>query len=178
MKNRNLLSFTLLSFFIQPVAPAAIHEWDDSDLSIAIDRPWNCEFEAPTLVCQKQDQSIHDGGIIIATTKKRTESETLASFESFLKQPKRTLLADDTHMLSVPNETRRTVINGQTWITSTHWQSEVEGFYTLYLATTTAKESILITFTASKSRFSGFTKEVEPIIKRLSLKTKSTSKVY
>jgi hypothetical protein len=71
--------------------------------------------------------------------------------------------------MSTPQFARIVKINGQDWVDALHWESEVPGYFTRYLATLNDTTSLLVTFTADKAHFEQFNGQMEPLIGQMKL---------
>jgi hypothetical protein len=61
-------------------------------------------------------------------------------------------------------------ISDLSWVEATHYESELKGFYTIYLATVTEGLAVLVTFSTSKDNYPQFRDMIRPCIQSLEIK--------
>jgi len=135
---------------------------NSTQLNFQLGPQWKCEKRRTENICK---QAGDKSKVIIWTAKKIGASDSLDQYFDHLKQPK-TL---KNNLTSTPEYAKIVDINGQKWVDALHWQSEVPNYFTRYLATVNEKNGVLITFSARKSEFENFNKEVQTTVDQLKL---------
>jgi hypothetical protein len=111
---------------------------------------WECTLEGSEWVCQSSDSERQREAIIILAAKVRGEQDSLADYQTYLKQAKTFALPGGKTQVSEAKYTEQKQINSHTWVDSLHLASEVPGFYTRYLATVKENLGIAVTFSVAK----------------------------
>ena len=149
-------SFTVLSLAGAGLAgllvpePPVFHR--TSFFEFALPPEWRCQREGTETVCRPApNPEGKTDAMIIFTAKYRADYDTLEAYHAHLAQPRSWEKADGTpvEVTVESNEERR--IGRYRWIDAVHFQSEVPGYYTRYLATVTTHIGVLITFSAHRS---------------------------
>lgn len=118
---------------------------------------WNCAQEGTEHVCNPPGPPPHDSIAIIAM-KYRNAADTLDAYEAHLRAPQQ---PSGSEQPSTVEKIGRRMLGGYEWVESLHSGSEIESFYTYYLATVTSHVGILVTLSASKERFDALRSDIE-----------------
>lgn len=169
MKQR-LKTFTLFAaFFVLSAGEAKTFQ--NEYLSFEIPDNWTCSQIAPNWVCEPSIASERKFALLTVTSKEAGALDQLSNFEAHLSKPRSHQMGTSTPVMSQVIKTERRNIQGQEWVQSLHLNSEVNNFYTLYLATKKDPLAIMITMSAEKGKWSSFNNVFENVIKSLHLKT-------
>lgn len=136
-------------------------------LELNLDSTWKCIVEGTEHVCQRKTDDRKEKTILIWTAKAKGPQDTFNKYLDHLKSPIKRNFEKNKPVASVPQYTRITNIEGRQWIDSLHWESEMPGFYTRYLASVGDKISVLITFSATKNNFDKANIEVQPALEKM-----------
>jgi len=157
-------SYALLLVF---ATTASAETFESRFLRFSLPEGWKCDQEGSEFVCEPT----HPKGqkvsmIIILTAKYQGDADSLPKYEEHLKanrsQSGGNSLVDGP---KIDNE-----IGDIAWVEATHYESELKGFYTTYLATVSKGIAILVTFSASKNNFPQFRQMIRPCIRSLQIK--------
>lgn len=141
----------------------------NSYVSFELGKNWNCKLENTSWVCinLKKNKGVN-AAIIILTAKEKGPTDTLSFYESHLKKPVSLKISTSSKLSKVLNVAKRT-INHHSWIDSLHQGSESLHFWTRYLATTSGRIAILVTFSSHKNFYTKYSNEFIRAIQSLRL---------
>jgi len=128
---------------------------------------WECEMLKTEWVCQHEDEERKREALIIFAAKIRSDTDSLSTYSAYLKKNKVLKLSDGSNRVSEVKYTRLKKINGQNYVDSLHYQSEIAGYYTRYLGTVKSDMGILLTFSVQKSYYSRYKDIFEKVISSL-----------
>lgn len=131
----------------------------NSYVSFELPPQWNCSLEKTEWVCVSSVSQRSKEAIIILTAKEVGPSDSLPSYESYLKIPKSLTQKNGLTTPSKVLHVRQSVINHQPWVDGMHMGSEVLNYYTRYLATIKGKIAILVTFSAHKQHYTKYSSD-------------------
>lgn len=140
-------------------------------LSFEIPDNWSCSQISPNWICEPDLASERKFALVTVTSKEAGTLDQLSNFEGHLSRPRSHQMGSSTPIMSQVMETKRRKIRGHEWVQSLHLNSEVNNFYTLYLATKKDPLAIMITMSAEKGKWNYFNSVFEDLIKSLQLKT-------
>lgn len=164
-------------FFLASSSPVSAEVFESRFLRFSLPEGWKCDQEGTEFVCEPVHPKGHKVSmIIILAAKYQGDFDTLPNYMEYLRKNK-----------SVTGGSSLTVepkidddIGGLSWVEATHYESELKGFYTTYLATATQGLAVLVTFSASKDNYPQFRDMIRPCIQSLEIKkdwrTKSSTK--
>lgn len=153
------IGFAIATYLIGP-KPVL---YRSADLSFELPKGWACVLEGTEWVCQLKKGKLRRAAIIIFALKERGVSkDTLTAYEAHLRNARQFNAPDGTAVTSKVEYVRRLRRGSQEWVDSRQFQSELPGFHTRYLATTTSRLGILVTYSVSHE----FVTEVEPELQR------------
>ncbi len=127
---------------------------------------WACQLEETEWVCNPKTPPPHDA-IIILVQKLRGPQDSLEAFETHLRTPKESTGSEGEAVRSEVRHLRRTRIRGQDWVDALHLGSELPGFLTRYLTTTTSGRAVLITFSARVEAYDDYARDLERMVQSL-----------
>jgi hypothetical protein len=148
--------------FLMPHPP---NIYRTSIYDITLPQGWTCKLEGTESVCTPGGSPPYRA-IIIATAKYRDpDRDTLDAYTAHLEKPLTSAQPSDGKMMtSTVEHVGRTVIDSRTWVDGTHLNSEVRGYRTRYLATTTVQVAILITFSSTQEDFDAYQPALEQTV--------------
>jgi hypothetical protein len=114
---------------------------------------WTCLQEGVAWTCTPQNAMEAKEAVIVLAAKVAGPEDNLGNFLNFLKQPKKITTKVGTPMPSQVMSAAQRELSGQRWIQAQHLGSEVQDYYTLYLATVKDSLAILVSFSAEKGRY-------------------------
>ncbi|MBL7554750.1 MAG: hypothetical protein JNM24_02925 [Bdellovibrionaceae bacterium] len=121
---------------------------------------WNCVLEATEWVCRSQDNNESKEAIIVLTAKEVGPSDSLQIYENHMKNPiKTTTKTGDSVMSQVMSPPTQKKINNLLWVDGFHISSEIQNYYTRYIATIKEKIAVLVTFSAHKEFYSKYSQD-------------------
>lgn len=149
------LSFVLFIFQITPLTVFA-KIFQNSYISFELPDNWDCELEGTEWVCvNKFTKKFNEkkDAVIILTAKEKGPSDSLEAYEAHLKTPRKLINSKGQPYTSEIKQVKQRKISLQSWIDGLHLGSEVQNYYTRYLATTKGQIAVLVTFTAHKLQY-------------------------
>lgn len=142
-----ILPFFVVSFLILNSAEA--RSFKNAYISFEIQDNWKCKTEQSEWVCRSEDPQESKEAVIILTAKESGPGDTFPVYTEHLSKPiQLTLKTGGTMMSTITIPPKEYSINDQKWLDSLHSNSEVQNYYTRYLATIKDKIAILVTFSA------------------------------
>lgn len=153
LKGQGLLLFTSLFIFICS-APLQARTFKNAYISFEMLDTWKCKLEQTEFVCRAEDPQESKEAVIILTAKEKGPTDSFPIYTDHLIKPITAPSKNSGTMTStVTIVPREVMINDQKWIDSLHINSEVQNYYTRYLATIKDQIAILVTFTAHNSKY-------------------------
>jgi hypothetical protein len=148
--------------------PLRADTFQNKYLRFSLPHGWHCHLEDSVFVCEPPLPRGHKlPMIIILAAKIANASDTLPGYMDHLRA--NLSITKGSSLIEGPQINEE--IGKVSWVEATHLESELEGYYTTYLATTWDGLSILVTFSAHKSVFPEFRKLIRPCIQSLELKS-------
>lgn len=118
-------------------------------ISFDMQDSWKCNLEQTEWVCRAEDPQEAKEAVIILTAKETGPTDQIPIYESHMNNPinivSKTGIAT-TSTVKYKAQTRK--INDQAWLDGLHQDSEIQNYYTRYLATIKNQIAILVTFSA------------------------------
>ncbi len=146
--------------------------FQNSYVSFELPDNWGCELEGTEWVCvNKFAKKLNEKkeAVIILTAKEKGPSDSLEAYETHLKTPRKLVNAKGKSYVSELKQVKQRKISLQTWVDGLHLGSEVENYYTRYLATTKSQIAMLVTFTAHKEHYSKYANDFIRAIQSLKI---------
>jgi hypothetical protein len=128
-------------------------------VSFELPDKWDCVLEQTEWVCRPNAQDIAQQAIIILTAKEVGPNDSLPQYMTHLKAPRAIASRSGQPMQSQVMKVEQRNIANQPWIDGMHLGSEVQNYYTRYLATTKDKIAVLVTFSAHKLAYTKFSND-------------------
>lgn len=139
---------------------AEAKQFKNAYISFEIPERWNCTLEATEWVCRSQDTHESKEAIIVLTAKEVGPSDSLQIYENHMRNPiKTTTKTGETVMSQVMSPPTQKKINNLLWIDGFHISSEIQNYYTRYIATIKEKIAVLITFSAHKEFYTKYAQD-------------------
>jgi hypothetical protein len=155
----------LVGFVRVPTASAEVFE--SRFLRFSLPEGWKCDLEGSEYVCEPphpkgQKQSM----IFVLAAKYPNDSDNLPGYMEELRRNK-----SMTHGSSLVDGPKiDSNINGLSWVEATHFESELQGYYTIYMATVSNGLAVLVTFSVRRNEYMRFRDLVRPCIESLEVK--------
>lgn len=131
---------------------------------------WDCELEGTEWVCinkfVKKNNEKREA-IIILTAKEKGPSDSLTLYEGHLKTERNLVNAKGQKYKSQIKNVRPRKISMQDWMDGIHLGSEVQEYYTRYLATVKGQIAVLVTFSAHKDHYAKYAQDFMKAIQSL-----------
>ena len=145
--------FLILPLFIYNSAQA--RSFKNAYISFEIQDNWKCKIEQSEWVCRSEDPQESKEAVIILTAKEAGIPDTFTAYNEHLGRPiALNLKTGGTMMSTITIPPREYVVGEQKWLDALHSNSEVQNYYTRYLATIKDKIAILVTFSAHSKFYS------------------------
>ncbi|MCB0384905.1 MAG: hypothetical protein KDD43_05885 [Bdellovibrionales bacterium] len=166
-------SLATLFVFWGPEAQAKVMQ--TAYLSFNIPDTWDCRREdAFAYSCRPNATKKVQDAIIIISAKEAGPEDTFASFQKYLNVPRTLNIAGSTPQVSRVQYVRLIQVNKQGWADGAHLNSEIQGYFTRYLATVKEKLSVLITLSAAQNRWKTFEQDFATVVNSLKLTDNQT----
>lgn len=128
---------------------------------IAFEMPetWKCNLEQTEWVCRSEQNKESKEAIIILTAKEVGPTDSYPLYENHLNSPITVNSRAGALQSKIVYKAKTVQINDQAWIDSLHMGSEVNNYFTRYLATIKEKIAILVTFSAHKQYYTKYSQD-------------------
>lgn len=143
--------------------------FQNSYVSFEIADNWTCLQEGVAWTCTPLDPAQSKEAVIVLAAKIAGPEDTLPGFLAFLKQPKKITTKVGTPMPSQVIYAQNRMVSAHTWVQSQHLGSEVQYFYTLYLATVKNQLAILVSFSAERNHYQLYNPIFDKAIKTIKI---------
>ena len=150
MKHAAILILLLWNF------SAGAKIFQNSYVSFEVPEDWTCVQEGVAWTCNPRTGPESKEAVIVLAAKVAGPEDNIATFSNFLKQPKRILTKVGTPMPSQVMYAQSRLLGNQNWVQAQHLGSEIQDYYTLYLATVKEKLAILVSFSAEKAHYAKY----------------------
>lgn len=150
-------------------APAGAKTFQNSYVSFEVPDNWTCIQEGVAWTCNPQGMIQAKEAVIVLAAKVAGPEDNLNSFQGFLSQPKKITTKVGTPMPSQVMYARPRALAGHNWIQAQHLGSEIQEYYTLYLATVKDQLAILVSFSAERNRYQTYNPVFDQAIKTLKI---------
>lgn len=163
MKHLSLISILILSSL------AHAKTFQNSYVSFEVPDNWSCLQEGVAWTCTPTTPAESREAVIVLAAKVAGPEDNLVNFATYLKEPKKIKTHVGTPMPSQVMYAQQRALGGHTWVQAQHLGSEIQEFYTLYLATVKDQLAILVSFSAEKTRYSKYNPVFDRAIKTLKI---------
>lgn len=157
-----------LAWLLVP-APPVYHR--TTYMEFPLPEGWTCDEQGTETVCLPGPPP--NSAIIVLTAKYRSDNDSLSFYESYLRQPRKDTDADGKEHVSTVLYVRRAVIGGYDWVDGRHFGSELTGYETRYLATTTSEIGVLITYSVKQDSVSTYDPVLDAMVRGLDIYQRS-----
>lgn len=149
--------FLILGVVVLLLQTASAKQFKNAYISFEIPERWNCTLEATEWVCRSQDTNESKEAIIVLTAKEVGPSDSLQIYENHMRNPiKTTTKTGETILSKVMSPPVQKRINNLDWVDGFHQSSEIQNYYTRYIATIKEKIAVLVTFSAHKEFYAKY----------------------
>lgn len=161
--------FSLLLLSLIPMVPtiALGRTFKNNYISFEMLDTWKCQLEQTEWVCRSEDPQEAKEAVIILTAKEKGPTDTFPLYENHMNNPIVTQGKSGTMTSAVVYKSVGTRVNDQQWLDSLHTNSEVQNYYTRYLATIKDQIAILVTFSAHNKYYSKHSTNFNNTVKSL-----------
>lgn len=141
--------------------------FQNSYVAFEVPDTWVCVQEGVAWTCNPKGTLEAKEAVIVLAAKVAGPEDNLGTFLSFLKQPKKITTKVGTPMPSQVMYAQQRQLAGHNWVQAQHLGSEIQEYYTLYLATVKDHLAILISFSAEQNRYKTYNPVFDKAIKTL-----------
>ena len=157
-----ILTISLFSFNAQS------RTFKNAYISFDMQDNWKCNLEQTEWVCRSEDPQEAKEAVIILTAKEKGPTDSFPQYESHMNEPIQTMTRAGVAMTSaVKYKARNVKINDQPWLDGLHQDSEVQNYFTRYMATIKDQIAILVTFSAHNKIYAKHSANFEKTIQTL-----------
>ncbi|WP_413288522.1 LPXTG cell wall anchor domain-containing protein [Bdellovibrio sp. HCB337] len=148
----------LLSILLTSTAHAKVFR--NAYISFELPQSWNCSLEQTEWVCRSENTKDAKEAIIILTAKEVGPSDSMQQYEAHLNTPIGiNLKTGGSAESKIVYKAKTVQINDQPWIDGLHMSSEVQNYFTRYLATIKGRIAVLVTFSAHKQFYTKYSQD-------------------
>jgi len=134
-------------------------------LSFELPDTWSCQLEHTEWVCRSDNEKESKEAIIILTAKEAGPTDSLDSYSGHLNSPKP--LQGTGNPSQVTSPAKQTTVNDHTWVDGLHLNSEVQNYFTRYLASIKDRISVLVTLSAHKDVYTKYSADFVKVVQSL-----------
>lgn len=149
--------------------PVQAERFKTNALEFNLTPRWQCQLDQTEWVCLPRTPNERGEAIIVISAKQAGPQESLASLKSHLSTPRTIPNAKGLPVQSKVLKAKDQEINQQSWIMALHLGSEVDGFYSKYLATVKGDLALMISLSADQSQFKKYDADFEQMMKGLKI---------
>ncbi len=164
------MRFGLMLFFLC-ASLAQAKPFQNSYVAFEVPDDWSCIQEGVAWTCTPRDPAAAKEAVIVLVAKVAGPADNNAAFLAFLKTPKNIVTKMGTPAPSHVMYAQERMVAGHTWIQAQHLGSEIQDYYTVYLATVKNQLAFLVNFSAEKSRYQLYNPIFEKAIRTLKIVT-------
>ena len=147
IRNGSALFALLLISFIPFNAQS--RTFKNAYISFEMQDNWKCGLEQTEWVCRAEDPQEGKEAVIILTAKEKGPTDSFPQYEAHMNNSINTVTRNGLSLVStVKYKALTTSINGLPWLDGLHADSEVQNYFTRYMATIKDQVAILVTFNA------------------------------
>lgn len=153
-----MLHLLIVFFAVLQVSWVEAKTFTNAYISFNMPETWNCTLEQTEWVCRSNRPEEAKEAIIILTAKEVGPTDSTEGYRRHLNSPiQAQARMGQTSTSSIVYTAKDLKINGQDWLDGLHLGSEVQNYYTRYLATIKDnKIAILVTFSTHKNFYSKY----------------------
>jgi len=164
--------FTYASLFLFLLALVPIdaesRTFKNAYISFEMQDNWKCNLEQTEWVCRAEDPQEAKEAVIILTAKEKGPTDSFPIYENHINNPINTVSRAGTPLTSaVKYKAQNQKINDQPWLDGLHQDSEVQNYFTRYLATIKDQIAILVTFSAHNKLYAKHSPNFDKTIRSL-----------
>lgn len=149
--------------------PAQAKVFQNSYLSFEVPDNWNCLQEGVAWTCTPSGVLESKEAVIVLAAKVAGPEDNLTTFQNYLSKPKKIATKVGTPMPSQVMYSRPRQLANHDWVQAQHLGSEIQDYYTLYLATVKDQLAILASFSTEKNRYQTYNPIFDKAIKTLKI---------
>ncbi len=142
-------------------------------LSFKLSNQWECKLDESEYVCRPISQVKKREVIIVIVAKIPGKEDNVKSYYNYLKEPKKMTDLKGRTISSKVNLIKYKEINTTQWVDAIHLSSELEDFYTRYLATVKNGIAILVTYSVDRAKHSLYAAELNRMISSIEVLAKA-----
>ena len=162
-----MIRLALLSLVV--AFDASAKSFQNSYVSFDVPDDWNCAQEGVAWTCTPVKQPESKQAVIVVAAKVAGPEDTVSNFVNYLRQPRRITTKVGTPMPSMVMYSQQRTLAGTAWVQAQHVSSEIQDYYTLYLATVKEQLAILVSFSAEKNNYAKFNPVFDKALKTLKI---------
>ena len=131
---------------------------------------WKCALKQAEFICRSGKPGADTReAVIILTAKETGPMDSLQGYEAHLRRPVQMHTKSGRLLQSTVYSVEQQRINNHVWINGFHFNSEVPGYYTRYLATLKDDIALVVTFTAHKLHYTKYSRDFGRAIQTLKI---------
>lgn len=129
---------------------------------------WKCNLEQTEWVCRAEDPQEAKEAVIILTAKEKGPTDSFPIYENHMNNPIQSVTKTGKSLTSsVVYKAQNQRYNDQVWLDGIHRDSEVQNYFTRYVATIKDQIAILVTFTVHNKFYAKHSSHFNNTIKSL-----------
>ncbi len=128
---------------------------------------WKCQLEQTEWVCRAEDPQESKEAVIILTAKEKGPTDTFELYQNHMSSPITTQGKSGSMTSTVIYKSTQLKMSDHPWLDALHTNSEVQNYYTRYLATTKDQIAILVTFSAHNKYYAKHSTNFNNTVKSL-----------
>jgi hypothetical protein len=143
-----LLVFVLI-FALLPAQNTEAKIFKNAYINFEMQDNWDCRLEQTEWVCRSIDTAEGKEAVIVLAAKEKGPADELSIYQNHMDNPVQSVSKSGTTLNSIVKIKSRSIkINDHTWLDSLHSDSEIQNYFTRYIATVKDNIAILVSFSA------------------------------
>ncbi|MCB0421685.1 MAG: hypothetical protein KDD61_11860 [Bdellovibrionales bacterium] len=159
--------FSILCLLLVMHTTAEAKLFRNSYVSFELPSNWNCHLEGTEWLCISKYAKKAKEAMIILTAKEVGPADNIASYMSYLKGARSIPGPNGQPIPSKVIHVKERRIANHVWVDGMHTGSEVNAYYSRYLATVKDKIAILVTFSAHQKLYTKYSQDFLKAIQSL-----------
>ncbi len=148
---------------------ASAKVFKNSFIEFELSDSWGCVLAAAEWICNPTSHTESREAALVISAKVTGPEENFEAFKKGLKEPRTIQARVGTPIQSKVLQFREVLLQNQKWIEAYHFNSEIEDFYSHYLATVKQNLAVMISFNAHKAHFNKYESIYSKMISTLKL---------
>jgi hypothetical protein len=165
---KSLIVIFVFIFALLPAKEAEAKMFRNAYITFEMQDNWDCKLEQIEWVCRSSDPIEGKEAVIVVTAKEKGPTDEFSIYQNHMDNPVQSVSKSGITLNStVKYKSRSLKINDHPWLDGLHSDSEIQNYFTRYLATVKENIAILVTFSAHNRFYSKHSPNFDKTIQTL-----------